>query len=144
MDTITRHYLKACLFTDTDGTDENTGGEPLDRNYSISDFSSESVAKATADCEKFFQENEKDLILVSESEAYQGLADHEDNEGGGWHALVGHDFWLSRNGHGTGFFDRAFNDKPGIEEAFERLQDAAESFGGVWSTVGDDGEIHLS
>lgn len=41
---------------------------------------------------------------------------------------AGHDFWLSRNGHGAGFWDR---DPPeyGHEHNLGRLQGIAESFG---------------
>lgn len=39
---------------------------------------------------------------------------------------AGHDFWLTRNGHGAGFGD---GDWP--EEAGEKLSEAARSFGGV-------------
>lgn len=49
---------------------------------------------------------------------------------------VGHDFWLSRNGHGAGFFDR------GNEDVWDELQDAAKKFKEVDLYLGDDGKIH--
>ncbi len=39
---------------------------------------------------------------------------------------AGHDFWLSRNGHGTGFFDRDYD---GFEN---QLQEAARRYGSVY------------
>ena len=51
--------------------------------------------------------------------------------------LGGHDFWLTRNGHGAGFWDRS-DCLP--EDAGERLTDAAEKYGEVDLTV-DDGVI---
>ena len=43
---------------------------------------------------------------------------------------AGHDFWLSRNGHGTGFWDRD-PEMYGGEYNAKRLQQIAESFGEV-------------
>lgn len=40
---------------------------------------------------------------------------------------VGHDFWLTRNGHGAGFWDRA--EIYGDDDNAERLSDSARSFG---------------
>jgi len=53
---------------------------------------------------------------------------------------LGHDFWLTRNGHGTGFWDRDF----GTELAREVLTDLAHSFGEADASVGDDGLIRFS
>lgn len=55
------------------------------------------------------------------------------------HALdagkVGHDFLLTRNRHGAGFWDGGYADGVGT-----RLTDAAHGYGSVDFTVGDDGE----
>ena len=40
---------------------------------------------------------------------------------------VGHDFWLTRNGHGAGFWDRPQN--YGGEDTAEKLSDIARDFG---------------
>jgi hypothetical protein len=49
---------------------------------------------------------------------------------------VGHDFWLTRNGHGAGFWDR-FSDGEG--EAYGRaLTEAAKPYGSTNLYVGDD------
>lgn len=53
-------------------------------------------------------------------------------------ADCGHDFWLSRNGHGTGFWDRDLGD------VGDRLHAAAKACGEVNLYVGDDGEIYCS
>lgn len=54
--------------------------------------------------------------------------------------ILGHDFWLSRNGHGAGFFAR--------EEAYgptgKLLQEVARAFGEVAVFEGDDGELYFS
>lgn len=48
-------------------------------------------------------------------------------------AQVGHDFWLTRNGHGTGFWDR------GLGAVGDRLSVAAHAYGEASLYVGDDG-----
>jgi hypothetical protein len=53
-------------------------------------------------------------------------------------ARAGHDFWLTRNGHGAGFWDR------GHGKLGELLTDAAHAFGECDLYVGDDGEIHAT
>jgi hypothetical protein len=51
---------------------------------------------------------------------------------------LGHDFWLTRNRHGAGFWDR------GLGELGERLTKAAQSFGESDLYLGDDGQLYLS
>ena len=61
--------------------------------------------------------------------AYVGELLHEYT--GDWeHA--GHDFWLTRNGHGTGYWDRDMG------SVGARLTEAAKSFGEVYLYLGDD------
>lgn len=52
---------------------------------------------------------------------------------------LGHDFWLTRNGHGTGFWDR----DTGTEAAREALTELAHVFGEADAYVGDDGLSHF-
>lgn len=51
---------------------------------------------------------------------------------------AGHDFWLTRNGHGAGFWD---GDWP--EPYAEMLTKASESYGPFEPYVGDDGLIYV-
>ena len=48
---------------------------------------------------------------------------------------LGHDFWLTRNGHGAGFWDR------GLPEG-AKLTEAAKTFGSADLYIGDDGLIY--
>ena len=106
LDSFTRAYIEAALWSSNDESNDR-GGEPLDRNYGPEDIESKALAKMIADCKKFQKQNASDI--------------------GGDASLAGHDFWLSRNSHGSGFFD---NDETfGADEA-ERLQEAASDFGG--------------
>jgi hypothetical protein len=51
---------------------------------------------------------------------------------------AGHDFWLTRNLHGAGFWD---GDWP---EVGDKLTAISEQFGELWAYLGDDGLIYLS
>ena len=51
--------------------------------------------------------------------------------------LSAYDFWLTRNGHGAGYWDR------GLKNGKE-LTAAAKTFGSCDLYVGDDGEIYVS
>jgi hypothetical protein len=52
---------------------------------------------------------------------------------------LGHDIWLSRNGHGAGFFDRGYDDH--IEKI---LMDSAHKLGGVDLFINDDMKLSFS
>ena len=49
-----------------------------------------------------------------------------------------HDFWLTRNGHGAGFWDGDWPDEIG-----KQLTALSKEFGEQWLYVGDDGLIYL-
>lgn len=86
--------------------DENSGEPLLDSEFSVEDFTLEAKLAAVEICDKFIRENRADL---EEWDASQ----------------IGHDLWLTRNGHGVGFWDR----DTGTEEGRERLDKAAEALG---------------
>ena len=117
-----RAYVIAALWSSTD--DE---GEPLDGMYSIDDISEECNAAMRESCEDFIEANASDLAAYSAKMAC-----------GQWSAedRAGHDFWLTRNGHGVGFWDR------GLGALGDRLSKAAELYGSVDLYVGDDGLIY--
>lgn len=111
-------YLVTALWSSND-QENDQGGEPLDNTYNVSDISPESVQKASQDCAAFVQ---KAGSLLDEIDSGQ----------------AGHDFWLTRNGHGAGFWDR------GLGEVGQQLSDIARSMGGSDAYVGDDGKVHLT
>ena len=103
-------YVEAALWSSTD-----EDGEPLDSRYDEGDVDPETLAKMREDCEDFIKANEADLKLYIErmkSGEYRG------------EARAGHDFWLTRNGHGAGFWDR------GLGELGKRLTEAAKVYSG--------------
>ena len=52
---------------------------------------------------------------------------------------LGHDFWLTRCGHGTGLWDRDF----GVESSRDKLTALAHTFREAYVTVGDDNKLYL-
>ena len=131
MDEFTRAYIEAALWSSNDESDES-GGNPLDANYGPDDIAPETLESIKADCERFQTEN---AILLEEF--YDKLPLGRDRSGE-WspQEQAGHDFWLSRNGHGAGFFDRDVT-----RELREALQEKARQAGEVNLYVGDDGQI---
>lgn len=110
-------YVACALWS---SNDESTpqGGEPLDNNYDSSDIAPEALGKMTEDCKAFIDANKADLEGLDPSQC-------------------GHDFWLNRNGHGSGFWDRGYGD------VGERLKDASHKFKECNLYVGDDGKIYM-
>jgi hypothetical protein len=111
LDTFTQAYIEAMLWSSCDDDDE-----PLDSNYSVSDLHQSAMETIQADCAKFQAEN--DLSEGTDSQA-------------------GHDFWLTRNGHGAGFWD---GDWPNTGDT---LTAASKAFGECNPYVSNDGIIYL-
>jgi hypothetical protein len=111
MDKFIESYIETALLSSTDSSDH-----PLDCNYDTEDISPECMARMVEDC-KAFQETASDMIAGRE-----------------WRA--GHDFWLTRNGHGAGFWD---GDWP---EHGKKLTEISKAYGSVDLYVGDDDKIY--
>lgn len=113
LDTMVDAYITCALWSSNDER-----GDPLDDNYSADDLTPECRARMAADGKRF---------LVR----YESLVD-------GYPAgPLGHDFWLTRNRHGAGFWDGDYPQKDG-----DLLTKAAHAFGETSLYVGDDGRIH--
>ena len=114
IDAFTQAYLECALWSTNDNATDD-GGEPLDANYTIDDFEPDTLAVMIEDCTAF---------QASHGEHYTDSAQ------------AGHDFWLTREGHGAGFWD---GDYPEPEATL--LTDASKAFGGFDLMV-SDGMIH--
>lgn len=126
MRAFVRGYVECALWSSTDWADEQ-GGEPLDANYSADDISPDALAEINTACAQFAFET-RDALRV-----YVGEWSEE---------RAGHDFWLTRNGHGTGYWDRTY--APGsLYDACERLAAAARVYGSSDLYVGDDGCLYV-
>lgn len=110
-------YVECALWASTDDNDD-----PLERNYDYGDIAASSLESMRADCVDFIQGNEDDLTAL-----------YDDRMGS-----AGHDFWLTRNRHGAGFWDR------GNDPGYRRLTDNAHPYGSSDLYVGDDGLIYVA
>ncbi len=110
-------YIETALWSSTDESDES-GGSPLDDNYGPNDLAPETLSEMRADTEDFVMANRHDI--------YANLT------------RAGHDFWLTRNGHGTGFWD----DARWAKEMGARLTENAKAYGEYHLYIGDDGKIY--
>lgn len=53
---------------------------------------------------------------------------------------TGHDFWLTRNGHGSGFWDK---EELYGEKNAEILTEISKKFGEVWTYISDDNHLEI-
>lgn len=114
---VLNSYLTTALWSSTD-----EDGEPLDSKFSIDDFSPEALEQAKKELDEFMKE--ADTILSSIEDV--------DME------TVAHDFWLTRNNHGAGFWD---GDYP--EEDGDKLTEISNNYGETNLYVGDDGKLYF-
>jgi len=121
IDAFTQGYIATAFWSSSDESNDQ-GGEPLDRNYDISDLSPGALQVMIRDCAKFQENNADDLANSENSDS-----------------RCGHDFWLTRNGHGAGFWDGDYPE--GIEG---RLTTASDAFGECSLYIGDDKQIYHS
>jgi hypothetical protein len=123
MDAFTEAYVTAALFSTNDESDESGGG-PLDSNYSPEHIDPETLQVMILEC-AHFQATYGHLIT---GENYKGRSND-------CQAIAGHDFWLTRNRHGAGFWDGDWS-----SDVEDILTKAAHSFGETDIYV-EDGRI---
>lgn len=145
MDSFTKAYVEAMFWTEeapgvtteewqAEGYEPDEGSIPGD--VGVSDLAPSARAQIEADC-----------ALFQASPAYQAVREAEDNEElgdlfaghGGVSSMAGHDFWLTRNGHGAGFWDGDWPEPHG-----DKLDAVAKGFGSISLYLGDDGKVYLS
>jgi hypothetical protein len=117
MDTFLASYIETALWSSTDDK-----GIPLDNSeYSDTELAPETLERMRADCESF----------CAKLTGTTYLEDFDVTQ-------LAHDFWLTRNGHGAGFWD---GDYP--KELGQKLTDIAHSFGECALYVGDDNKFYI-
>lgn len=121
LDDFTLAYIECALWSSDDEYNES-----LDSNYSICDIEPESLELIIEECKEF--QNDWANALNQYCELYQ----HPEYTG---MALAGHDYWLTRNGHGAGFWDR------GIGEIGDILTKACQYQERVLY-IGDDNKVY--
>lgn len=119
LDTFVRQYVETLLWTGHDW-DRMFGDNPtpLDENYGADDVSDAAMREIREDAESFVDANASDLSGIDPGQA-------------------GHDFALTRNHHGAGFWDR------GLGEVGDRLTVASHAYGEQDLYVGDDGRLYV-
>lgn len=119
LDRFTRAYFEAALWSSTDDN-----GNPLNESYDIPDFAPEAFDRMVADCEKFQRTNAPLLAILPADVSLD---------------FCGHDFWLTRCGHGAGFWDGDWS-----EPFATHFDNYAQAAGNVDLYVGDDGKIYCA
>ena len=131
LDKFTRGYIEAALWSSTaygslqEQLDDPPDAEGQHRgtfdssfqhlNYDESDLSPELLAHIIEDCAAFQRDQAEDLELAYARYSHASEWTHEEQ--------AGHDFWLTRNGHGAGFWGR------GLGDVGERLSKAVRVYG---------------
>jgi hypothetical protein len=92
----------------------------MDREYDRDDLAPETLAQMQKDCDDFRDQAQQMIDFLP-----MDLAQ------------IGHDFWLTRNGHGAGFWDGDYPEPYAAE-----LTRLSKSFGSCDLYVGDDGKIY--
>jgi len=120
LERFTQATKEAMYFTDTGG-----GGEQPPTH---SDLAPETLLDIEADCRSFWR---RFGCFINVAECTRG--------DGSWSnaAQAGHDFWLTRNGHGSGFWDGDWSEPYG-----EMLSNGSKAYGEFQIYLGDDGLIY--
>ena len=117
--TMVNAYIEAGLWSSTDTREDEDSPRPLDDDFDASDLSPQARDSIESDCRDFANANWADLRDMDPSQA-------------------GHDFLLTRDHNGAGFWDRGLGDKG------DRLTEAAHSYGESGLYIGDDEQIHTT
>lgn len=124
MDAMVQGYLECALWSSTECDEDGNDCHPLDDNYGVDDIAPEAVVSAIDDCQDF-------VDLATEVGVDLNAIGMEPS-------TIGHDFWLTRNGHGAGFWDRD------LGKVGDQLTRWSKTFSGIDPYVGDDGFIYFS
>lgn len=121
-----KSYLITALWASTNDNGENNP-PPLDQNFDLEDIASITQLKAKNDCQDFLKVAEMACPSSELLEEFYTL-DYDS---------IGHDFFLTRNHHGAGFWDGDYS-----QELGKYLTDVSHKFGEVNFYVGDDNKIY--
>ncbi len=126
LDAFAEHYERAALWASTDNADDS-GGAPLDDVKYADRLTRGAREQMRIDCAEWIRENAALLAELAAAADDAGYGSHPDCRSRGgvadWVGAAGHDFWLTRNHHGCGFWDR------GLGELGDRLTAAAHGAG---------------
>lgn len=126
LDSFTQGYIEAAFFTDTGTGDDRENGL---ENACFDEIAPESLAKVIADCAAFQAQHAALLDSVYGVTGKYEKAPYDENR-------AGSDYWYTRNGHGTGFWDR------GLGDVADQLANVCR-YREVNLVRGDDGQIYF-
>lgn len=106
LDSFTQGYIEAMFFTSTGDSDDS---ERDMQHATLAELAEETWQEIERDCAAFQEANKATL-----EQAYAYPLIGYDAE------RAGNDFWYTRNGHGTGFWDRGLEDVGGKLSAMAR------------------------
>lgn len=107
-------YITCALWSTVDDN-----GDALDNDFDKEDLDADCLMLMTVDCYNFYRDNR---ALFPKDYTY---------------TQAGHDFWLTRNRHGTGFWDR------GLGRTGEVLTEHAHAWGEVYLFI-ENNKVHYS
>ena len=120
-------YVETMCWSSTD--DNGTNFDSCE--YASTEFAADTITRIKEDCFKFR------TLADAAFESFNASSDDYPINPRQFH--VAHDFWLTRNRHGAGFWD---GDYP--EPLATKLTDLAHSFGEQDLYIGDDGTFYLA
>ena len=116
IDAMVSAYLEAVIFTDCgEDSDVPKGAQ----------FADVAIIEAHATCADF-------LAQAMHAGLWQQWIDANKTI-----EAIAYDYWLTRNGHGAGFWDR------GLGKLSDKLSDMAQTQGSVYAYAGDDSLIYF-
>jgi hypothetical protein len=126
-DGVRGDLMEVLVWQASDIQDENgewTSGEKVFNAFSTDQWPADDLERLEAEFDDFVVTNAGDLAEFQ-------------RKTGRPLPYIAHDFVLTRNGHGAGFWDR------GAGEVGRRLSDACEKYGPVEPLIGDDGQPYI-
>lgn len=125
LDEFTMAYILAALWTfdeDAPSGDYETSGR---FEILFPQIDRATLLKMAEDCAKFQKQNAETLAAFQPRDSQNG-----------------HDFWLTRNHHGSGFWDQDQTSEDKFKQLADLLTKASHAFGEFCLYYGDDGKIY--
>jgi hypothetical protein len=123
VDEFTRGYVTCMFFTST-----GTGDDDDLEHATLAELAPETWDRINTDCKAFQFIAPHMLAMACERDGYDSQR-------------AGHDFWLTRNGHGAGFWDRSELEAGDLGD---KLSTIARRFGSCDLYRGDDKLLYLA
>lgn len=158
VETVLRAYVECALFTSHieesgleilralshpgDVSERACADWGMDRcDLGADDLHADALASMRADVESFLSSPDFDDTTDEQVAAHERALEVWSTTLGV--EQIGHDLWLTRNGHGAGFWDRFGGEQEGARVG-RYLTEQARPYGESYLYIGDDGKVHAS